>query len=561
MVIKNLRHCTSILVGIFLPLISVNPSNAQFFPFEINSPTLSGSFLAGEQAFSDLRTEEAANFFLDAAESDWENPAIIERTFIALVSDGRIEDGAVLAQHLIEMEPTNAIARLVLGTVALKERRYSSAITQFEKTRSASFVGVSAIILASWSLIGENKFAKSQQLLRKLDRSGLDDFLIFHRALMADVAGRRDLALNYSKIAYETDPFISRIVEVRARILANSLFFAAAKEVINNYQNEGYSHPEIEKIAKYINNKKRPGKMINNVQEGAAELYHNIGTALAREGDRELAYMFLRLGQYLDKDNAIIIMALGQMLEEAELYQNANELYAKIPSNSSLKLLAELKIAENLRLLGDAETAIRRLKNISTLNPTNIDALSTLGDILRFEEKYAEAIEVYTKIIELTGGNRAADWRFYYVRGIAYERSDIWELAEKDFLKALELNPNQPQVLNYLGYSWVDKNMNLLEGLELIKRAVNASPDDGYIIDSLGWAYYRLGQYDKAISALKRALNLLPNDPEINDHLGDVYWRVGRKLEARYQWKIAIDVDKDGVVTERAKPKLENGLD
>ncbi len=559
--IKNLRYCAFILAGIFFFLIPVSFSNAQNFPFEINIPTLSGSFLAGEQAFSDLRTEEAANFFLDAAESDWENPAIIERAFIALVSDGRIEDGAVLAQHLIEMEPTNAIARLVLGTVALKERRYASAIAQFRRTRSTNFVGVSAIILASWSLIGENKFSRSQQLLRKLDRSGLEDFLIFHRALMADIAGKRDLALKYSKMAYETDPFIPRIVEARARILANSLLFDAAREVINNYQNEGYSHPEIEKIAKYINNKKRPGKMINNVQEGAAELYHNIGTALAREGDRELAYMFLRLGQYLDKDNAIIIMALGQMLEEVELYQDANELYATISTNSSLKLLSELRIAENLRLLGDAETAIKRLRNISTLNPTNIDALLTLGDILRFEKKYAEAIKVYTKIIELTGGNRALDWRFYYVRGIAYERSDIWELAEKDFLKALELNPNQPQVLNYLGYSWVDKNMNLLEGLELIKRAVNASPDDGYIIDSLGWAYYRLGQYDKAISALKRALNLLPNDPEINDHLGDVYWRVGRKLEARYQWKIAIDVDKDGVVTERAKPKLENGLD
>ncbi len=534
--------------------------NAQELPFDVNVPSISGSFLAGEQAFNDLRTKQAVSFFLDAAESDWDNPEAVERAFMALISDGRVEDSAAIAQHLIELEPQNALARLVLGTVALKERRYSSALSQFKKVRTNDFTGMTAIILRSWALIGEKKFLPSQDILKKLERTGLKDFINFHKALMADVAGKRDLALLYSKKAYEADPLVPRIIEARARILANALFFDAANKVLKKYNDEGLSHPILDDIAKSIANNQRPGKLANNVQAGGADLYHSIGTALAREGNISLGYIFLRLGQYLDSETEIISLALAQMLENAELYEQANEIYATISNDSPLKSLAMINIAENLNSAGNSEEAIRKLSNIVIIEPENLDAISTLGDIFRFEKRYEEAIKAYSRALEISGGDKPSDWRFYYVRGISYERADKWQLAEKDFLKSLQLNPGHPQVLNYLGYSWVDKNMNLEQGLELIIQAVEASPYDGYIVDSLGWAYYRLGQFERAVFELERAVNLRPNDAEINDHLGDAYWRVGRKLEARYQWKIAIDVDEDGAVTKRAKPKLENGL-
>ncbi len=529
--------------------------------FDVNIPSLSGSFLAGEEALDDLRTQKAASFFLDAAESDWDNPRIIEKAFLALIADGRVEDGATLAQHLIEIEPNNALARLVLGTVALKERRYFSAIKQFTKIEANDFIGVSAFILKAWALVGEDRFSSALKVVKQLEKAGLSDFLLLHKTLMADVAGEKQLALQYSKKAYEKDPLIARLVEMRVRILANASFFNEAQKILNNYYDEGYSSPNIEEIANYIKQNKRPGKIAKNVQEGAANMYHSIGTALANENKIILGYVFLRLGQYLDDDNVIIIMSLGEMLNDKQLYQEANKIYALVPADSALKSLAQIYIAENLNYMGKSEEAISRLRNISLLEPNNLDAVATLGDILRFNKQYDEAIIAYSKALEIAGGTRPADWRFYYVRGISYERSDQWELAEKDFLKALKLNPGHPQVLNYLGYSWVDKNMNLKQGLELIKQAVKARPLDGYIVDSLGWAYYRLGQFERAVIELERAVNLRPNDPEINDHLGDAYWRVGRKLEARYQWKIAIDVDEDGVVTERAKLKLENGLD
>nr|WP_255714109.1 tetratricopeptide repeat protein [Pelagibacterium xiamenense] len=254
-------------------------------------------------------------------------------------------------------------------------------------------------------------------------------------------------------------------------------------------------------------------------------------------------------------------MSLGDILSGAGRYDAANDIYAGIPEDSPLRTSALISIAENFDAQDRHEEAISRLRNIINGDPDNIEALGALGDILRYDEQWEGAAEAYSQLLEAIDGERPRDWRFYYVRGIAYERSGNWDAAETDFLHALQLNPDQPQVLNYLGYTWVDKGMNLDAALEMIQRAVEMQPRDGYIIDSLGWAYYKLGRIEDAVAELERAVSLLPNDPELNDHLGDAYWMAGRRREALFQWRIAIDVDEEGTVTTRARPKLVNGLD
>ncbi len=226
-----------------------------------------------------------------------------------------------------------------------------------------------------------------------------------------------------------------------------------------------------------------------------------------------------------------------------------------------MKPMAVVRVAENLDALGDRDEALRRLGNIVSANPSDLEALSVLGDLQRTDEKYADAAASYTKALQLSGGEKPGDWRFYYVRGIAYERNKQWPKAEADFKRALELNPDQPQVLNYLGYSWVDQGINLLPALDMIQKAVAASPNDGYIIDSLGWAFTGSAASRKPSSSSSRRCILRSTDPEINDHLGDAYWRAGRKLEARFQWNIAASVDKEGAVKERVAKKLAGGLD
>ncbi len=552
----RLRSCLFTLVV----LLSGQAALAQS-AMPLRSPSISGSFLAGQEAFRDLRTEDASRYFLDAAQADWENPAIVERAFVALAADGRIDDAAAIGQHLLELAPGNELAHLLMGTAALKERRYTSAVTELKSVNTSSFVGITAGILHAWALVAKGEYVASQDLLDDLGRGGLDEFLVFHRALMADVAGEREAAIGYADMAYEADPYVARIVEAYARMLGNAGRFDDARKILAAYDDEGLTHPVIDQVREAVARDFRPGKLAASAQAGAAEMFHGIGSALSRDGSGDIAVVFLRLGLYLDPDSDVLAMALGQLLDDAGRHAMANKIYERLLSGSPMKVAAGVRIAENIDALGDRSEAIRRLKNIAAAQPDNLDAVSVLGDMYRYDERYMEAIEAYTRALEITGGERPRDWRFYYVRGIAGERAGEWDAAEADFLKALKLNPGHPSVLNYLGYVWVDKGINLKRALEMIREAVNSSPTDGYIVDSLGWAYYKLGRAEEAVVTLEQAVQLRPNDPEINDHLGDAYWAAGRKLEARFQWKIAATLGDRPEVTERATLKLANGLE
>lgn len=523
--------------------------------------SVTGSFLAGQQAMVDLRTADAARYFGQAAQMDWDNPAVIERAFIAYAANGQIGDAANTARHLLEMEPDNQLARLVIATEAVKQRRYAAAAEALKDMGADNFAGITGGILHAWALIGDNKVDEANNVLNDLSDQGLRDFLIFHRALMAEVEGNNKAALDFARRAYENDPFVARVAEAYARMLGDAGKFDDAIDVVVNYEAQGLSHPLITEVKTALADHKRPGMFVSSVQAGASEMFHGIGVALARDRSLDLSVVFLRLAMYLEPKSDVVGLVLGQLLDGADQHAAANKLYEAVPNGSPMKPTAVIRIASNLDATGDRTEAIRRLGNIVATNPQDLDAVATLGDILRSDKQYAAAADAYTKALNLTKGDAPADWRYYYVRGIAYERANEWDKAEPDFLKALDLNPDQPQVLNYLGYSWVDKGLNLDRAMEMIKKAVAAQPNDGYIVDSLGWAYYRLDQFDQAVKYLEQAVQLLPNDPEINDHLGDAYWRSGRVLEAKFQWNIAVSVDKEGAVTARAKPKLASGLD
>jgi Flp pilus assembly protein TadD len=183
-----------------------------------------------------------------------------------------------------------------------------------------------------------------------------------------------------------------------------------------------------------------------------------------------------------------------------------------------------------------------------------------LGNILRGRKEFAECADVYTKAVDTISKPEKPNWVLYYFRGICYERSKQWPKSEADMKKALELYPEQPLVLNYLGYSWIDQGINLDEGMRMIQRAVEQRADDGYIVDSLGWAYFRIGNYEQAVKNLEHAVELKPEDPTINDHLGDAYWKIGRQLEARFQWSHARDLKAEPDELVKIEEKLKVGL-
>lgn len=548
------------LAAFAAPLAAQTKPNQSLDMLSLFRSSVTGSYMAGQQALKDMRTEEAARYFNQAAQADWDNPVLVERAFIGFAVDGQIGQAASTAKHLLELDPRNELGELVVATEALKERRYDAAEKMLGAIGQDSFTGITAGILQAWALVGDNRFPEAEALLDKLGANGLEDFLVFHRALMAEAAGETDKAIALAGKAYDAEPFVARIVEVYARILANAGRFDEAKAAIAQFEERGLTHPIVTRVKQAVDAGQRPGIFATNVQVGAAEMFHGIGVALSRDGSLDLALVFLRMGLYLDPSADVISLALGQLLDTAGQHDAANRIYEAVPATSVMKSTAVVRVAQNLDAIGNRAEALRRLGNIVATRPDDLDAVSVLGDLLRYDEQYVPAAEAYSKALELTGGENASDWRFYYVRGIAYERAKQWPKAEADFLEALKLNPDQPQVLNYLGYSWIDQDMNLEPALEMIEKAVKAVPQDGYIVDSLGWAFYKLGRLDEAVATLEQAVLLRPNDAEINDHLGDAYWKAGRRLEAKFQWNVAASVDQEGNVKERVAPKLANGL-
>jgi Flp pilus assembly protein TadD len=204
--------------------------------------------------------------------------------------------------------------------------------------------------------------------------------------------------------------------------------------------------------------------------------------------------------------------------------------------------------------------ALKTLNDTLTGGPADLDLLASIGDVLRGDERYAEAVDAYTKAIALVGAPQERNWTLYYTRGIAYERSKRWGEAERDLKLALKLKPEQPLVMNYLAYTWVEQGVNMTEALQMLRRAVELRPEDGFIIDSLGWAYFKVGDYKTAIQYLEQAIQLEPSEATINDHLGDAYWRVGRKLEARYQWQHALTLKPEQGEEPKIRKKIEAGL-
>jgi Flp pilus assembly protein TadD len=281
---------------------------------------------------------------------------------------------------------------------------------------------------------------------------------------------------------------------------------------------------------------------------------------LASNAPSELAVIYLRLALYLDPENGMARQLLGDMLAQDRLDLDALVVYSEAEPVSPFYISSKIAEAWTLLRLERADSALATLQALvdETQSPR---ARRALADALRSVDRFDDALAIYQALVaEAQAAGAPVDWDLYYARGIAYERTGRWPLAEADFQSALAIVPNEAQVLNYLGYTWVDRGERLEEAFDMIRRAVALEPDEGYIVDSLGWAHFKRGEYEIAVQHLERAVELDPQDPTINEHLGDAYWRVGRLLEASYQWRRSLTLDPDEKLRLALEDKLANGL-
>jgi tetratricopeptide (TPR) repeat protein len=303
-----------------------------------------------------------------------------------------------------------------------------------------------------------------------------------------------------------------------------------------------------------------PERVVANARQGMAETLYGIAASTADEKSFDIPVFYLQLALALEPQHELSLSLLADRLETVERYEDAIAVYERVPAASPIYASIRQQIAQNLQRLEKPEEAIRVLKAALNGSRDDLRTYAGIADVQRGEEQFAQAIENYTKAIALAGKPDERHWLLYYTRGIAYERAKRWDESEADLKQSLKLKPNNPSVMNYLAYSWVDRGVNVEQALDMLKQAVSARPEDGYIVDSLGWAYFKLGKYEEAVKYLEQAIMLEPGLSAINDHLGDAYWKVGRHNEARFQWQHALTMKPEKDEEPKIRRKLEVGL-
>lgn len=522
-----------------------------------------GAYLAGRIAEAENDMAQASRFYGHALQDDTFNADLRRRTFQAHLAAGRMADALVLAESLARDPDAGPLARLVLASGAARRGDFAAARSNMLAVPESGANRLLKPGFLAWIAYGGGDATKAVEELRALSGiEGLRVFLELHLALIYDAAGRNEDAERLYRAALGNDnsgPL--RIVQAYASFLSRA---GRAKDALALWDAYLANSPDssIAEVARrrLAEGKGQPRRLAATAPEGMAELLLNVAGALQQENAAMAALIYARMADYLRPGDADTLFVIAGLLESQDQYEAAVEVFSRIPRESDLSWSARRAAAADLVQIKRAEEAATLLEEMARERPERWDALLLLGNLWRAEKQYAKAVEAYDRAVARIGKLEARHANILYVRGIANERAKNWPRAEADFRKSLELKPNEPYVLNYLAYTWVDRGENLEEAKRMLDEAVRQKPNDGAIVDSVGWAYYRLKQYPKALEYLEKAIELTPEDPAINEHLGDVYWRVGRRYEAQFQWSRALSLNPEPDDVPKLKQKLEKGL-
>ncbi len=528
---------------------------------EVSRPSPLGSYLAARHATSQRDAAAATSYYRAALKADPKNGDLLERAFISALTEGDIDEAVRLADRVLQVNRNDRVARLVLGVRAIKQKQYGAARQNFAQSVRGPITDLTATLLTAWASYGANDSRTAVDTIDKL--TGADWYVLFkemHAGMILELSGNKKEAAKRLEHAYKLDQGFLRVVQAYGGFLSRNGDKDEALRIFEAFDKNSPRHPLVTEAIARIKRGEHVPPLAETPIAGAAEALYGLGASLGRRGGEDLGLAYLQLALYLMPQHAPALLSLADLYENLKKPQLAIEAYEKIPESSPLRRNAEVQLALDLDSLDRTDEAKKRLEKLIGERPNDLEAIMALGNIMRGRKQYAECADTYTKALETIGQPEKSNWVLFYYRGICNERSKRWPQAEADLKKALELYPDQPHVLNYLGYSWIDQGINLDEGMKMITRAVEQRPDDGYIVDSLGWAYFRIGNYEEAVKNLDRAVELRPDDPTINDHLGDAYWKVGRTLEAQFQWSHARDLKPEPEDLAKIEQKLRHGL-
>jgi tetratricopeptide (TPR) repeat protein len=529
--------------------------------------SLEGNFLSAYVAGTAKDTEAASVFFREAIAEDPSNQELLERGFVAFLASGAMPEAYRAAERLSGRDGSNNLAQFALGVRALKNQKYTDARSRLARGTRGRQADLTATLLTAWAYAGAKDGKQALATVDKLkNERAFNQFREYHAALIADVIGNPGEAEKRFKAAYEGERNTLQVVDAYGRFLAKRGRKDEAIKVYKAFDELAPRHPIVMAALKALDEGKPLTPLVTNAQQGAAELLYGLGVVGNTQGDELTAIIYLRLGLDLEPNHPLALVTLGDVYERLKQYDQANAIFERVPKTAPVRASADIAIGQNYELMGRGDEAISHLEKLMKERPEDVEVVMALGNVQRSRKKFAEAAETYNNAIQLIGEPQRGHWILYFYRGTSYERAKQWDKAEADLKKAMELVPEglpaaQAQVMNYLAYSWVDQNLNIDEAFKMLQRAVELAPRDGMIIDSLGWAYYRMGRYEEAVRELEKAVELKAGDPTINDHLGDAYWKVGRKVEAKFQWDHAKNSEPEHEDLVKILKKIDNGME
>lgn len=523
---------------------------------------LSGAYLAGRHAANLADVDQAGRFFARALARDPGNPGLMGQALVYQTAAGRVDRALSIARNLLTLDPAHRLSALVLTSEEIRQGDFATAQRRLTETPEAFHPLVGAL-LSAWTAHGLGDEAGVSSAFDGLDdRTIIQVFSGYHLGLIRlaqDDAKGAETA--FDKAMGLLSAPTGRMARGYAAVLRRAGRADEARQVYERAMSIAVGDAVLERELASLDAGQAPLMAVATPAHGAAEALFGLASALGQEGGKGLSLFYTRLAMHLRPDFSDAALLTAALLEDREQFGLAVKAYESIKADNPNSRAAEIGRAEALHRMGEDDKAVEALEQLTRRSPDAIDAHIALGDLMRRLQRFAEGAVAYDAAITLMAAEERETWVLYYQRGISLERSEQWERAEVDFFKALELSPEQPLVLNYLGYSWLEKGLNLDKALGMIQKAVDQRPEDGYIVDSLGWAHYLRNDFPNAVTELERAVQLQPVDPVINDHLGDALWRVGRRLEAEFQWKRAMSFEPDDHDAIRIKRKLKIGLD
>jgi tetratricopeptide (TPR) repeat protein len=519
------------------------------------------AYMAGDFSLVVRDYDSASRYFGAALAATPDDMLLRRRAFELALTSGNFDRALRLAEDIRKSDQAISSVNQLLVMDAVRRQDWTTASKLLEKMPEVGIDALLVPLLKTWTAVGKGNLTEARTALEAVERGGGMAGFYRHQSAWANLIGGDKAAATLGFAELTKNPAnagTNNVIAAASLLSAQGARDAALK--LLRYAEPRQLPPAINRAIATLEAGKTLQAPLRTAPEGLANALTILASELARDDIKGASVNFAQLAAWLASDQLEYKLALADILAQADRNIEANQVLNALDEargDNIEVVIAQARVLSNSEDLAGAE---KLLQDARVASPNRAELHIALGDVLRSQEQFSKAAEAYSQALQLQPQPYTeSGWGIFFARAVCYERLKIWDKAEADLKQALVLRPDDPTLLNYLGYTWLDQKRNISEATKMIERALELRPGDGAIIDSLGWAHFMAGNIDKAIELLEQAIAAVPGDPTVNEHLGDAYWAAGRALEARHRWSAARESDPDKDQLARLDEKLDVG--